>query len=656
MPPPASVPEAGVATDAAGRTASPYIPALDGLRAVAVGAVLLFHQGWAWASGGFLGVSVFFTVSGFIIGSLLYKATGAGGRLDLLGFWSRRIRRLVPAGVTVVALTWAAAQVVDFGATSDLRSHAFAALFYVQNFHLIRSGSDYGALFSRPSPFIHYWSLAIEEQFYVFIGIAFRLLSRWSRALTGFLVVALLAGVGRNLWLGATGNGTTLYYDPLSRAPEILVGVLLARAFGPRALDRSSFLRRRFLVDVGAGCALAVLGVLFVTSSPSSPALRAGLLPATAVLSAALVTAAVHPGTVTGAVLSRGPLPLVGRLSYALYLVHWPVYLVVDKVLPEANLGVLTATKVAVTIVLAVLLHVLVERPIRYRVRRPSTALKIAVPAMAAVLVLVAVAPTVPTAAQDFEAVAADLTSGTSGPPPEARVPRAAMFGDSTAALTGSGLAAWGEETGELAMVGASVLFGCGAMRQGDRDYHGEVGPVPAECDWAVSWRSEVEAKQVELAIVQVGPWDVADRRLEGDSKWRAPGDPIYDAYLLSELGQAMDMLASLGVKTVWLTSPVVDLGRPEVPRRAYSASEPARMRRFNVLLRSAAASRPDVRIVDLAGLLAGEPGGELDARLRPDGVHFTKVTSREIAGRLGPLILAAHRDLRDAAPATVTR
>jgi len=651
------VPEAEAGVDgAAGRSVSPYIPALDGLRAVAVGAVLLFHQGWAWASGGFLGVSVFFTVSGFIIGSLLYKATRAGGSLDLFGFWSRRIRRLVPAGVTVIALTWAAAQLVDFGATSELRGHAIAALLYVENFHLIRSGSDYGALFSRPSPFIHYWSLAIEEQFYVFIGVAFRVLGGRSRVLTGFLVLALVLGVGRNLWLGAAGNGTSLYYDPLSRAPEILGGVLLAGAIGARALDRSPFLRRPYLIDVAAGCALVVLGVLFVTSSPSSPALRSGLLPATAVLSAALVTAAVHPGTVAGALLSRRPLPFVGRLSYALYLVHWPVYLVVDEVLPAADLAVLIGTKLVVTTGLAVLLHALVERPVRYRVRRSATALKIAVPATAAVLLLVAVVPTLPTRAPDFAAVAADLASGTEGAAPDGLMLRAAMFGDSTAALTGSGLAAWGAATGALEMVGASVLFGCGAARKGDRDYHGEVGPVPAECDWAVSWRGEVEARQVQLAIVQVGPWDVADRRLEGDSKWRAPGDPIYDTYLVSELGQAMDMFSSLGVKVVWLTSPLVDLGRSEVPRRAYSASEPARMRRYNELLRSAAASRPHVRLVDLAALLAGEPGGELDARLRPDGVHFTKVTSREIADRLGPLIVAAHTDQRPAPRATVTR
>ena len=630
--------------------------------------MLLFHQGWAWASGGFLGVSVFFTVSGFIIGSLLYRTTSAGGRLNLLGFWSRRIRRLVPAGVTVIAGIWAAAQIVDLGSTSDLRAHAIAALLYAENLHLIRTGSDYGALFSRPSPFLHFWSLAIEEQFYVFIGVAFRVLSGRSRVLTGFLVTALILGVGRNLWLGAAGDTTSLYYDPLSRAPEILVGVLLAGAFGTRALDRSAFLRRPYLIDLAAGGALVVLAVLFVTSSPSSPALRSGLLPATALLSAALVTAAVHPGTVAAAILSRGPLPFVGRLSYALYLVHWPVYLVAEKVLPSADVVPLAALKLAVTAALAWLLHVLVEGPMRYRLRRPAMALKLAVPATAAVLVLVAVTATAPTRTPDFEAVVADLRSDgekasadvPEEPPGEAPeralLQRTGMFGDSTAALTGWGLAAWGDETGALTIVGASVPFGCGVARGGDRDYHGTVAPASPECDWAVRWPGEVESRQVRLAIVQVGPWDVTNRRLEGESTWRAPGDPIYDAYLLAELGSAMDMFGSAGADVVWLTSPLVELGRSEVPRRSYSTSEPARMRRFNELLRSAASSRPHVRLVDLAGLLAQEPGGELDATVRPDGVHFTKATSREMANRLGPLIVAAATDLAAPPRATVTR
>ncbi|MCU1345886.1 MAG: oatA 5, partial [Acidimicrobiia bacterium] len=148
----------------------------------------------------------------------------------------------------------------------------------------------------------------------------------------------------------------------------------------------------------------------------------------------------------------------------------------------------------------------------------------------------------------------------------------------------------------------------------------------------------------LQVAIVQVGPWDVADRRLPGDRAWRHPGDPVYDRYLLGEMNGVLDMFAARGVAVVWLTSPEIESGRADVPRPSnpYPESDPARMRRFNELLTQAAASRPAVHVVDLAGHLASLPGGELDPALRPDGVHFTLVTARQVADWLGPAVVAA--------------
>ena len=131
--------------------------------------------------------------------------------------------------------------------------------------------------------------------------------------------------------------------------------------------------------------------------------------------------------------------------------------------------------------------------------------------------------------------------------------------------------------------------------------------PVPAECnEWATSWPTLLQSLQPDVAMVQFGPWDVVDHRLPGDSTWRAPGDPTYDAFLAGEMRTAMDVFHAAGVPLVWLTAPDIEIGRNEVPPPAdpYPGSDPARMHRFNELLRETAAGRADVRIVDLNGYL----------------------------------------------------
>jgi len=185
----------------------------------------------------------------------------------------------------------------------------------------------------------------------------------------------------------------------------------------------------------------------------------------------------------------------------------------------------------------------------------------------------------------------------------------------------------------------------CGLGRGGDHRYQGRVGAEPADCDWSTSWKAELDAHpDMRVAIIQVGPWDVADRRLPGDTKWRRPGDPIYDQYLLGEMNGVLDMFAQYQVEVVWLTSPEIASARAVVPPPAkpYPESDPARMHRFNQLVMEATAGRADAHVVDLAGHLAALPGGELDPALRPDGVHFTQVTARQVADWLGPAVLAA--------------
>ena len=161
-----------------------YQPALDGLRAVAVSAVLLFHLGASWMPGGYLGVSVFFTLSGFLITTLLLRERVVTGRIDSRAFYTRRLRRLMPASLLTIAGVCVLIGIGTIADTSSLRREVLGALFQVENWVSLLGGKSYAQLFQSPSPVAHFWSLAIEEQFYWL----------WPPVVAGLLVWSLQIG------------------------------------------------------------------------------------------------------------------------------------------------------------------------------------------------------------------------------------------------------------------------------------------------------------------------------------------------------------------------------------------------------------------------------------------------------------------------------
>jgi peptidoglycan/LPS O-acetylase OafA/YrhL len=622
-----------------------YLPGLDGLRALAVLSVLLFHGQWSWASGGFLGVSLFFTISGFLIASLLVIERDRAGRIDLAGFWTRRARRLLPGAYTTIALTWVASLVVDLGSRAALRRDATASMFYVANWRFIAEGAHYGGLFRAPSPFLQFWSLAIEEQFYLVVAPVFVLAFVLSKRWRSLLVVPLCAVAA--LYFASLATPARAYFGTFARFPELLAGVVLALAVGRRVFAGGADIRSvrvRSAINLASVIGLAVYAVLVNRARSAETLAEGGWLPAVAVANAAIVAGVSFEWGILRRCFAIRPLPAIGRLSYSLYLVHWPLFLV----LTEARLGfggpALFATRIASSFAVAALMFRFIEAPARRGLRTPRAAVRVLAPAAIVLLVCLVLtsalggneAPSFAATRREFE------TLQRSAPP--ARV-TAALLGDSTALMTGWGLQPWGGETGRLAFGAGVTEFGCGIGRVGQRDYQGGIDDVPSRCDWQRTWTAALDAAPtVDAAVVQVGPWDVTDRRLPGDTHWRAPGDPVYDAYLLNEMRSAMDLLEARGIRVAWLTSPHIELGRLDVPppREPYPASEPARMDRFNALLREAAAGRRNVTIVDLQRHLASLPGGELDPALRPDGVHFTKDSSRQVANWLGPAIVEA--------------
>lgn len=208
------------------------------------------------------------------------------------------------------------------------------------------------------------------------------------------------------------------------------------------------------------------------------------------------------------------------------------------------------------------------------------------------------------------------------------------------------------ERTGRAEFAVGFTGLGCSVVRTPERKIADEVVQDDPTCeDWPDVWSQAQADARADVAVVQTGSWDVADRIVPGDDRWRGPGDPVYDAYAQAELLAAVDTLAADGTAVVWLTSPVPGAAAYESPQ--VQVFDPApRHRRFNELVQQLPALRPGkVQVVDLAAWVAEQPADE-DARLRPDGVHFTHDASVEVCQRyLCDAVLAAAHELRPGPP-----
>jgi peptidoglycan/LPS O-acetylase OafA/YrhL len=358
-----------------------YRPALDGMRAVAVVAVIAYHFGYGRAQGGFLGVDVFFVLSGYLITSLLLAEHARSGRIDLVAFWLRRARRLLPALLLMLAVVafWIGANTVPF-ALGLRREDLLWTLFYGANWHFIAAGQDYFAQLASASPLRHTWSLAIEEQFYLawplIVGLALWL-GRRRRAVVGAVCAAgILGSVAAMALLFDTGDPSRAYYGTDARMHELLVGgllaVLLARPSSSgvlgRTLDRAkSWPRLASVATVVAGVAL--LAAFTLLSDSNSIYYRGGSLAVSVAAAAVIWGVEVSPRSMAARLLSLPPAAWIGRLSYGLYLWHWPITLAVShawgpfRLLP-GSLAV-NGQRLAMTFAAAVLSFYILEQPLR---------------------------------------------------------------------------------------------------------------------------------------------------------------------------------------------------------------------------------------------------------------------------------------------------
>ncbi len=626
-----------------------HLPGLDGLRAVAVLGVLGYHSGWTWLPGGFLGVSLFFTLSGFLITRLLIMERGETGRIDLPRFWSRRARRLLPAAFASVGLAIGVTLAVGTASQRhDLEGDVGAALLYVANWRFVLQGSSYAGLFAAPSTLQHMWSLAVEEQMYLVVPLLVGglLLARGRRVaalVVGILAVA--ATVGSALAAGSSAT-ETLYYGSHVRGAELLVGVILALAVS--APDRPP---PPVVARIAGPLALVAVLWSWTTVHTGDLALFRGGLALHALLVAVVLWAVTGGAGALTRILEWPALVWIGRRSYGIYLYHWPLFILAQ----QADVGLSRPVALAMawtgSFVVAAVSFAVLEQPIRTGavIRDPARA-RLLVVAVPLVVIVVATATTwndgavadPVVAARQLDALtattrpaAAPATTAPSTDQPTVTVPvdppTFALFGDSIAATAGLGLVRWALDTGSLRPVAGVTAPGCTLVAEGSRWNGDQEIPISDGCDWRKSWPAAVAATRPDYAVIAMGGLDGLPWTLPGVDGRVWVGDAVVDQRLRSEIDQVNDMMIAAGVKPVWLTlpAPVGENGTAE------------HLARLNQIVEDAASVHPEVHVLDLAHLIDSWPF-ELDKERRSDGAHLDPDAARMVAETwLGPALLA---------------
>ncbi len=355
------------------RSGQRYMPGLDGLRALAVLAVVAYHLDVRWAQGGLLGVGVFFTLSGYLITDLLLSQWETTGRMRLADFWRRRARRLLPALFVMLTVVAAWVTLLDRQQLPAIRGAVAASAAYVGNWWLIAQHSSYFAQFAPPMPLDHLWSLAVEEQFYLvwpwllWLGLHWVRGRPWgfTRLAVATLLLAVASAVAMDLLYRPGYDPTRIYYGTDTRAFAVLLGAALAIVWPSRLLGSEVTASARWILDGIGAAGLAVIIVLIVRTSEYSPFLYRGGMVLLSVGTALVVGAAASPVSRLGLMLGWRPLRWIGVRSYGIYLWHYPI-IVLTTPRGGRDSPVRAMAQLAAAIGVAALSWRFVEEPIRH--------------------------------------------------------------------------------------------------------------------------------------------------------------------------------------------------------------------------------------------------------------------------------------------------
>ncbi|MBC8089431.1 MAG: acyltransferase [Phycisphaerae bacterium] len=576
---------------------APRVAALDGLRGVAIAGVVAFHAGAL--PGGFLGVDLFFVLSGYLITGLLLREQSERGSVVLREFWTRRARRLVPAVIVLVAAAqfWARTRALP-SELPVLNGQSVAAMLYASNWYNILFDVGYWSVGPSHSVLNHLWSLAIEEQFYVVFPLVFvawfggaskptatRL--KWffvccsALACVSFLLTALLY---REL------GGNRAYFGTDTRIGAILVGCALAALLHRRSTpgQAATDAARVRVVTVAATSAAVGMLALWIVAQTASPWLYLGGLAAHALASVAVIaTITTSPDGVFSRLLAWRPLVWLGERSYSLYIWHWPLIVILTPAATGMQ-GVALVALVTVAILVATIAsYELVENPIRYS--RWQGARLIATLAIPAALVAASARFLQPDPPPQFGNQAL-MTQGRGGA-------RIMLVGDSWARNLGIALAAV-DSTHHFTILNMGK-GGCG-IADAARESSGERGAeaTPPDClTWVNLWRSTIDAVNPEVAILNVGNWDQALQDFDGTGEFVGACHPLFRERYAAQLDKAVSILRSRRARVFILTVRDND---------ARAGSSPDCM---NALLREAAERHAgnNVQLLDLYAQLCAE-------------------------------------------------
>src|SRR5262245_16704136 len=579
---------------AIGTTSAPtprlrHVPALDGLRGVAVLVVVAFHLDRL--QGGFLGVDLFFVLSGYLITSLLLVEHAGSGAVRLGRFWARRARRLLPALlVMLVGVVLLAATLTPAGERPLLRGDALSTLGYAANWQAMADDVGYWDIFVQPSPLDHMWSLAIEEQFYVVWPLlaAGLLALAARRGRRGPALVAAVAGAGAVASFAVMASTyseldtSRAYYGTDARLGPTLLGVALAALTAARARRRApdaadaadaADTLHPDMPPVGRAAprarrAAAVVAIVaaawcLVAIDGRGAAYYRGGLVVFALASITLVHLAVIDGRgVLGRTLAARPLVALGVVSYGVHLWHWPVIVYATPERTGLDGIALDAARVAATLALAVASFRFVEQPVRRgwpRGWRAPTALAAAAGAVA-VAVLVVTAGTARVPGTDVALGGASATADTADslypPSVSSGTPRILLVGDSGPFYLGPAPLAEPEALGAEAASESepfcSVVEPEGVTRWPDGKI---VANPPCHDERHERWAAAVERFDPDVVVYYLASvGGMADARYQG--RWVHECDPDYDRWMTEELGRDVDILAAQGATVVLATTP----------------------------------------------------------------------------------------------------
>jgi peptidoglycan/LPS O-acetylase OafA/YrhL len=646
-----------------------YKPALDGLRAAAVVAVMAYHFGASWAPGGFLGVDLFFVLSGYLITTLLLVEWDSTSTVNFAAFWARRARRLLPALflVLIAVSIWAALE-VHSDQLGTIRWDSIWTLFYGANWRFIASGQSYFDLFRDPSPLRHTWSLAIEEQFYLVWPLVTFLCLWAARGRRWLLVSACVLGIATSTVLMSrwyqSGDPSRSYYGTDTRAGQLLLGALLGLAllaWSPR--DRAARTGVQAAGLIGAAfCVWA-----FVSFEDRESWLYHGGFLLFAAAAALVIAAAVQSWSPLHSVLSLRPVRWVGAISYGLYLWHWPVRVAVTEGRPffGAHLSgwTLALVRIGLTVGAATLSYYFLELPIRRGLMLRGRVARVVAPVAGLTTAVVIVVATIgATTPPDFlvgqpTAVKPELAPTPTVPlrksESELGVSRILLLGDSVAATLGDAL----QQEAATHGVALSVHTrpGCGMTTAIPLLDDGSEVPWGQACAGNTAEYQSNAVREVNPDVVLwLSTWETANALANGVAV--RFGTPAGDEALLNEFEAARARISKDGARLVMVTVP-----------RAADTSEvkplteraPSAYPHLNRLLRQFAKRHPgDVAVADLASLVCPEkdscPATVDGVVPRPrDGNHFEGDGPAWVAPRLYADVISALSALPSPSPSS---